>query len=101
VYSRVVPSGTAGSAKVHTEEVLGTSLRDTVKARRLRLDGTYEGAEARGEPVHSQQACLDAARRAAEAPARPPVLRQVRAPGPGRAPEPASRPNGAAVDGSL
>ncbi|HSD18721.1 MAG TPA: polyphosphate kinase 1 [Anaeromyxobacter sp.] len=83
------------------DEVLGTSLRDTVKARRLRLDGTYERVEVRGEPLRSQQVCLDAARRAAEAPPRPPVLRQVRAPEPGRAPEPASRPTGVTVDGTL
>ena len=37
------------------DEVLGTSLRDTVKARRLRLDGTYERVEVRGEPLRSQQ----------------------------------------------
>jgi polyphosphate kinase len=83
------------------DEVLGTSLRDTVKARRLRLDGTYERVEAPVEPLRSQQVCLDAARRAAEAPPRPPVLRQVRAPEPGRAPEPALRPTGVTVDGTL
>ena len=81
--------------------MLGTSLRDNVKARRLRPDGTYERVEVRGEPLRSQQVCLDAARRAAEAPPRPPVLRQVRAPEPGRAPEPASRPTGVTVDGTL
>jgi hypothetical protein len=45
--------------------------------------------------------CLEAARRAAEAPPRPPLLRQVRAPEPGRAPEAASRPVGVTVDGAL
>jgi polyphosphate kinase len=83
------------------DEVLGTSLRDTAKARRLRIDGTYERVEPRAEDLRSQMVCLEAARRAAEAPPRPPLLRQVRAPEPGRAPEAASRPVGVTVDGAL
>jgi polyphosphate kinase len=66
------------------DQVLGLALRDGVKARRLRLDGSYGRAEPGGTPVRSQEALLLAARRAGEGAPRPPVLRQVPAPEPTR-----------------
>jgi polyphosphate kinase len=43
-------------------EVLGTALRDNVKARALQPDGHYERVTRPGPSVRSQQALLDAAR---------------------------------------
>ena len=43
-------------------EVLGTALRDNVKARVLQPDGRYERAARPGPAVRSQQALLDSAR---------------------------------------
>jgi polyphosphate kinase len=44
------------------EDVLGTALRDNVKARRLQPDGSYRLAEATTPRVRSQAALLDAPR---------------------------------------
>jgi polyphosphate kinase len=61
------------------DEVLGTALRDNVKARRLLVDGSYVMAEA-GEPVtRSQMVLLDLAKRAIPA-AAPTVIRHAAAP---------------------
>jgi polyphosphate kinase len=46
-------------------EVLGTALRDTVKARALQPDGTYARMERPGAPLRSQQLLLESARGAA------------------------------------
>jgi polyphosphate kinase len=43
-------------------EVLGTALRDNVKARALQPDGRYERVERPGPPLRSQTTLLDAAR---------------------------------------
>jgi polyphosphate kinase len=57
------------------DDVLGTALRDDVKARQLQPDGRYTRVEGRGaRPHRSQAALLDAARAAA---AEPPPLRGV------------------------
>ncbi len=42
--------------------MLGTALRDNVKARVLQPDGRYERAARPGPAVRSQQALLDSAR---------------------------------------
>jgi polyphosphate kinase len=44
------------------DEVLGTALRDNVKARLLLPDGRYERVSRPGPSVRSQQALLEAAR---------------------------------------
>ncbi len=90
----IYPVEDAGLRARLLDEVLGLSLRDTVKARELRLDATYRRVEPHGAPVRSQEALIDAARRAANEAPRVPVLRQVRAPIPGRAPAP-TRPSSA------
>jgi len=56
-------------------EVLGTALRDNVKARRLQSDGTYVRVEPVGARLRSQMALLEAARAASTPPE--PVLRAV------------------------
>lgn len=56
-------------------EVLGTALRDNVKARRLQPDGTYVRVEPVGARLRSQMALLEAAR-TASTPTEP-VLRAV------------------------
>jgi polyphosphate kinase len=48
------------------EEILETELKDNLKARRLRSDGSYVRVEPDGTPLRSQQAMVDAARRASE-----------------------------------
>jgi polyphosphate kinase len=84
------------------DEVLGLSLRDNVKAREMRVDGTYRRIEPGSAPrVRSQEALVDAARRAANLAPRAPVLRQVRAPEPGRAPEPTHPASAEPVDGTV
>jgi polyphosphate kinase len=45
-------------------EVLGTALRDNVKARRLQADGSYVRVEAVGARLRSQMALLESARAA-------------------------------------
>jgi polyphosphate kinase len=63
------------------DEVLGSALRDNVKARRLKSDGTYEPVPPVEPAVRSQTLLLDTVRRVAEPP--PPgetVLRHVAAP---------------------
>jgi polyphosphate kinase len=61
------------------DEVLGSALKDNVKARRLLVDGSYVDAE-RGEPqVRSQQLILDA-RRAPGPLVQPTVIRHMAAP---------------------
>jgi polyphosphate kinase len=57
-------------------EVLGTALRDNVKARRLQPDGSYIRVEAQGARLRSQMALLESARSAAVEP----VLRPVPSP---------------------
>jgi polyphosphate kinase len=47
-------------------EVLGTALRDNVKARALRPDGRYERVQRPGPAVRSQMALLEAARATAQ-----------------------------------
>jgi len=44
------------------DEVLGTALRDNVKARALQPDGRYARVQRPGPAVRSQQALLEAAR---------------------------------------
>ncbi len=61
-------------------EVLGLALQDSVKARVLRLDGSYRRAEPRVPAVRSQEALLEAGRRASQAPPRAPLIRQVASP---------------------
>jgi polyphosphate kinase len=48
------------------EEIMQAELRDNVKARRLLSDGTYVRVEAGDAPLRSQQAMVDAARRASD-----------------------------------
>ncbi len=61
------------------QEILGLALRDSVKMRRLRVDGGYDRIPPQpdGAPVQSQEALLEAARRASEPILRAPVIRQV------------------------
>ena len=47
-------------------EVLGTALRDNVKARLLHSDGHYERAQRPGPPLRSQMALLETARATAQ-----------------------------------
>jgi polyphosphate kinase len=61
------------------DEVLGVSLRDNVKAKRLLPDGKYVKVESGSEPIRAQQQLLELARRAAEGPTEP-VLRHAAAP---------------------
>jgi polyphosphate kinase len=46
------------------DEVLGLALLDNQKARRLQPDGSYVNVEATGDKVRSQQALLEAAKKA-------------------------------------
>jgi polyphosphate kinase len=55
-------------------EVLGTPLRDNVKARVLQADGTYARMQRPGPPLRSQQLLLDAARGVAATAAGTPAL---------------------------
>ncbi len=57
-------------------EVLGTALRDNVKARRLQVDGSYSVPERSVPRVRSQQVLLESARQAAEA-THEPLLRPI------------------------
>jgi polyphosphate kinase len=50
------------------DEVLGTPLRDNVKARMMQADGSYARVERGGERVRSQMALLESARVTAVAP---------------------------------
>jgi polyphosphate kinase len=45
------------------DEVLGVSLKDNVKARRLQVDGTYTPVGSDGPPVRSQGVLMELARR--------------------------------------
>jgi polyphosphate kinase len=56
------------------DEVLGTALRDNVKAYRLGADGSYTRVEIAGPRVRSQVALLEAARASAAEPS--PLLGQ-------------------------
>jgi polyphosphate kinase len=49
-------------------EVLGTALRDNIKARMLHSDGHYERAQRPGPPLRSQTALLEGARVTAQLP---------------------------------
>jgi len=70
------------------DEVLGESLRDNVKARRLSVDGTYARIDAGDAPPHrSQAALLDSARRGTTRPAAETVLRHAVAPAPATEPQ--------------
>jgi polyphosphate kinase len=53
------------------DEVLGLGLRDSVKARELRPDGTYVPVPATDPPVRSQTALLELARKGGEPVAEP------------------------------
>jgi polyphosphate kinase len=57
------------------EEILGGPLRPDAKAWRLTATGAYERLVPAGEAVDSQALLLEAARRAANLPGRPPGLR--------------------------
>ncbi len=59
------------------DEVLGTFMKDNVKARRLHSDGVYAPVEQAGSPVRVQMVLLEAAKRAERAPQ---VIRQAAAP---------------------
>jgi polyphosphate kinase len=74
------------------DEVLGESLRDNAKARRLNVDGTYARLDAGEAPPHRSQATLlDAARRGTTRPAAETVIRHAVAPAPAtEAPRPAT-----------
>jgi polyphosphate kinase len=61
------------------DEVLGSALRDTVKARRLVVDGRFEKIAGEG-PSRSQETLLEVARRGGVARDRPPMIRQVSKP---------------------
>jgi polyphosphate kinase len=67
------------------DEILGLAMKDSVKARQLRVDGKYQRAEARLPPVRSQEALIEAARKGAQPSSRAPVIRQVPAPDGARA----------------
>jgi polyphosphate kinase len=63
------------------EEVMGLALADDVKARRMGRDGSYARTAPGRAPLRSQEALLEAARRAGTTPSRqPPVLRHLPAP---------------------
>jgi polyphosphate kinase len=67
------------------DEVLGVPLRDNVKARRLRVDGTYtmiEPATPDEPPLRSQVALAEQAKRAADQRSTQPVIRHAAAPAP-------------------
>jgi polyphosphate kinase len=75
------------------DEVLGVSLRDNVKARRLQRDGTYAPVQQVGPPVRSQSVLLELARRTQEQKPIESLLRHVAAPEvPGEALRPAGAP---------
>ena len=61
-------------------EVLGTALRDNVKARRLHVDGTYATPEKTPPRVRSQATLLEVARAAADPTLHEPLLRPVTTP---------------------
>jgi polyphosphate kinase len=61
------------------DEVLGSYLKDNLKARRLLVDGKYSTVEAKGPSFRSQLFLLEAARRSAETKVQP-VLRHLAAP---------------------
>ncbi|HUB05733.1 MAG TPA: polyphosphate kinase 1 [Myxococcales bacterium] len=61
-------------------EVLGLALRDSVKARRLQVDGRDAPAPPSDPPVRSQVELLQAARVASQPPRIEPVIRQNAAP---------------------
>jgi polyphosphate kinase len=62
------------------DEVIGSYLRDTVKARRLTVDGRYVPVDGKAAPFRSQMFLLESARRAAAPPAQTKILRQAAAP---------------------
>ncbi|HET9449959.1 MAG TPA: hypothetical protein VFO83_03720, partial [Aggregicoccus sp.] len=62
------------------DEVLGVSMRDNVKARRLQRDGTYVPVEQVGPPVRSQNVLLELARRTQEQKPIESLLRHAAAP---------------------
>jgi polyphosphate kinase len=59
------------------DEVLGTFMKDNVKARRLQSDGVYAPVEQTGPPVRVQQVLLEAAKRSERTQQ---VIRQAAAP---------------------
>jgi polyphosphate kinase len=61
------------------EEVLGSALRDGVKARQLEASGAYRRVEPTHDAVRSQEALIEAARRVVKV-APVPVIRQAPAP---------------------
>jgi polyphosphate kinase len=60
------------------DEVLGTFMKDNVKARRLQSDGVYVPVDPSGPPVREQMVLLEAAKRTSER--APQVIRQAAAP---------------------
>ena len=67
--------------------MLGASLRDNVKARRLNVDGTYARILAGEMPAHRSQAVLlEASRRGTARPAAETVIRHAVAPAPATEP---------------
>jgi polyphosphate kinase len=69
------------------DEVLGESLRDNAKARRLNVDGTYARIVPGEAPPHrSQAALLESARRGTARPAAETVIRHAVAPAPATEP---------------
>ncbi|HEY8209236.1 MAG TPA: polyphosphate kinase 1 [Myxococcaceae bacterium] len=69
------------------DEVVGESMRDNVKARRLNVDGTYARIDAGEAPPHRSQAILlEASRRGTARPATETVIRHAVAPAPATEP---------------
>ncbi len=62
------------------EEVMGLGLRDTVKARRLQVDGSYVRVPPSGAPVRSQLVLLETAKRQGELKPLETMIRHVAAP---------------------
>jgi polyphosphate kinase len=62
------------------DEVLGISMRDNVKARRLQRDGTYVPVEQVGPPLRSQSVLLELARRTQDQKPIESLLRHAAAP---------------------
>ncbi|MFZ5470892.1 MAG: polyphosphate kinase 1 [Myxococcota bacterium] len=62
------------------EEIVGTGLKDNVKARRLLVDGTYVPIQPNGAQVRSQAVLMELAKRAGEPKTKEPVIRHVAAP---------------------
>jgi polyphosphate kinase len=75
------PVDDSGARARLLDEVLGASLRDNVKAKRLLVDGSYVSVAASEPSFRSQVALLDIARRNENHERSPPTIRHIASPG--------------------